>query len=153
MPTKKKTKTKAKSAKKPKSKSAAPKKPPKKAARKPAPKKAASKKSAKAKPKTARKAAPAVPPPITPPPPPGERVGTVVHYYGNLSVAIIELDTGSLRVGDVIHIKGHTTDFSQPVESMEIDHAHVNEAGPGKSFGVRVKDHARENDVVYKVEK
>jgi len=152
MATKKKAKTKAKSAKKAK-KGAPPKKLAKKAARKPARKKAAAKKSAVAKRRAPSTSAPVSHQPVTPPPPPGERVGTVVHYYGNLSVAIIELDTGSLRVGDTIHIKGHTTDFSQSVESMEIDHAHVDEAGPGKSFGLRVKDHARENDVVYKVEK
>jgi putative protease len=72
------------------------------------------------------------------------------HYYSHLSVAILKLETGSLRVGDVIHIKGHTSDFSQPVESMEIDHVHVNEARPGQSFGLRVKEHAREHDGVYK---
>jgi len=79
-----------------------------------------------------------------------ERIGIVTHYYNHLSVAILKLEKGNLRVGDMIHIKGHTSDFSQPVESMEIDHVHVNEARPGQSFGVRVIDHAREHDVVYK---
>lgn len=90
-------------------------------------------------------------PPTAPAAPPGtERIGIVTHYYSHLSVAIVQLETGSLRVGDFIHIKGHTSDFAQPVESIEIDHVHVNEARPGQSFGVRVKDHAREHDVVYK---
>ncbi len=79
-----------------------------------------------------------------------ERVGIVTHYYNHLSVAIVQLDTGSLRVGDTIHIKGHTSDFSQPVDSLEIDHVHVDEVRPGQSFGLRVKEHAREHDVVYK---
>jgi hypothetical protein len=114
-------------------------------------KKAAPKKKAKAAPRAkaaARKPAPA---PAAPAAPPGmERIGIVTHYYNHLSVAIIELETGSLRVGDVIHIRGHTSDFSQPVESLEIEHTHVDEVGPGESFGLRVKDHAREHDVVYK---
>jgi len=149
MATKKKAKTKTK--KKKKATSA------RKAAgvKKAAPKKAAAKKKTKAraapkaKPVAAR--APAMPKPAAPVAPPGmERIGIVTHYYNHLSVAIVQLETGSLRVGDVIHIKGHTSDFSQPVESLEIDHVHVNEARPGQSFGLRVKEHAREHDVVYK---
>ena len=93
----------------------------------------------------------AMPKPAAPAIPPGtERIGIVTHYYSHLSVAIVQLETGNLRVGDVIHIKGHTSNFSQPVESMEIDHVHVNEARPGQSFGLRVKEHAREHDGVYK---
>jgi len=143
MATKKKAKTKTK--KKKKATSA------RKAAgiKKAAPKKAAVKKKTKAKPVTAR--APATPKPAAPVAPPGmERIGIITHYYNHLSVAIVQLDTGSLRVGDTIHIKGHTSDFAQPVESLEIDHVHVNEARPGQSFGLRVKEHAREHDVVYK---
>lgn len=117
-------------------------------------KKAVAKKTTPKK-KTASRAKRAAPrKPATPPPaaaPPGmERIGIVTHYYNHLSVAILKLETGSLRVGEFIHIKGHTSDFSQPVESMEIDHAHVNEARPGQSFGLRVKEHAREHDIVYK---
>ena len=99
---------------------------------------------------TARTPAP-MPKPTVPAIPPGtERIGVVTHYYNHLSVAILKLESGNLRVGDVIHIKGHTSDFSQPVESIEIDHVHVSEARPGQSFGLRVKEHAREHDVVYK---
>ncbi len=149
MATKKKAKTKAKKKKTPAPKTAIPKKAtPKKAAVK---KKPATKARAvpRAKPSAARK--PPAPMPAAPSAPPGmERIGVVTHYYNHLSVAILKLETGGLRVGDMIHIRGHTSDFSQPVESMEIDHVHVNEARPGQSFGLRVKEHAREHDVVYK---
>ncbi|MHB1142679.1 MAG: hypothetical protein ACYC1T_13110 [Sulfuricaulis sp.] len=124
--------------------------------KKSAPKKAAAKKKtaakARAAPKAKAKRKPAVmPPPAAPVAPPGmERIGVVTHYYNHLSVAILKLEKGILRVGDHIHIKGHTSDFAQPVDSMEIDHVHVNEAGPGQSFGLRVREHAREHDVVYK---
>ena len=104
----------------------------------------------KAKRTVARKPA-AMPKPAAPTAPPGmERIGVVTHYFNHLSVAILKLEKGALRVGDLIHIKGHTSDFSQPVDSMEIDRVHVSEARPGQSFGLRVKEHAREHDVVYK---
>jgi hypothetical protein len=83
--------------------------------------------------------------------PPGERIGVVTHYFSHLSVATVRLDSGTLRVGDVIHIRGHTTDFSQRVEALEIDHAPATEVGPGDDFGLKVTEHAREHDVVYKV--
>ena len=93
---------------------------------------------------------PAMPP--APPPPPGERIGVVTHYYGNVSVAIVKLDPGAvLRVGDQIHIRGHTSDFAQRVESLQVEHAQVSEVGPQDDFGMKVKDHAREHDVVYRV--
>ena len=137
----------------------------KKKTKKPAKKKTAAKKAVKktvAKKRPAKKPAakkpamkPAAPPMAKPPavvaPILGQPVGKVVHYYTQLSVAIVELTQGSLRVGDTIHIKGHTTDFKQPVESMEIEHQKVTEATPGQSFGIKVREHAREHDIVYKV--
>ena len=56
-------------------------------------------------------------------------IGVVTHYYSHLSVAAIQLERGTLRVGDVIHICGHTTDFRQKVESLEVDHAPTTEVG------------------------
>lgn len=112
------------------------------------------------KPAPARKPAPATPiPPSRPaapsaPPAPlanEERVGTVTHYYSHLSVAVVRLDSGALRVGDMIHVTGHTTDFRQPVESLQIEHQPVPEVGAGQEFGLKVVDHAREHDAVYKV--
>jgi len=76
----------------------------------------------------------------------------VTHYYNHLSVATLRLEPGAiLRVGDMIHIRGHTTDFSQKVESLELDHAPATEVGPNDDFGLKVVEHAREHDVVYKV--
>jgi hypothetical protein len=87
----------------------------------------------------------------TPPTEPGERIGVVTHYYSHLSVAIIRMESGTLRVGDVIHIRGHTTDFSQKVESLEVNHAPVTEVRPNEEFGLKVAEHAREHDVVSKM--
>ena len=81
-----------------------------------------------------------------------QRIGVVTHYFSHLSVAVMQLETGAtLRVGDVIHVRGHTTDFKQKVESLEVDHAPVAEVGPKDDFGLKVIEHARENDVVFKV--
>jgi putative protease len=85
------------------------------------------------------------------PAPPGERLGVVTHYFDHLSVAVVRLESGSLRVGDVIHFQGHTTDFRQTVESLEVDHAPVNEVGPNDDFGLKVAERVREHDAVYKV--
>jgi hypothetical protein len=120
---------------------------------------AAKKKSAarrSAAPKTARKSAaptlfPAAKPPVSMAPPGTQRVGIVTHYYTHLGVAIIEIESGMLREGDTVHIKGHTSDFRQRVESMEIDHTHVFTVMPGQVFGMKVREHAREHDAVYKV--
>jgi hypothetical protein len=80
-----------------------------------------------------------------------ERIGILSHYFSHLSVAALLMESGSLRVGDTIHVKGHTTDFTQKVDSLQVDHAPVSEVRSGQDFGVKVKEHAREHDVVYKV--
>jgi hypothetical protein len=106
-----------------------------------------------------KKARPTVKPtPVRPAPSPPaepaaseERIGVVTHYYSHLSVAAIQLERGTLRVGDLIHICGHTTDFRQRVESLEVDRAPTNEVGTKDDFGLKVVDHAREHDVVFKV--
>jgi hypothetical protein len=94
-------------------------------------------------------AAPA-PTPSAPPAPAEQPIGVVTHYYSHLSVAVVQLNEGPLRVGDRIHIKGHTTDLRQEVESMEIDHQPVQEASAGQVFGLKVRDHVREHDQIYR---
>lgn len=110
---------------------------------------AAARKPVAPRPRAAASAAVAAP--LTIPPPGGVRVGVVTHYYSHLSVAIIRLESGNLREGDFVHVKGHTSDFSQRVASMEVEHMHVGEVFPGQSFGLKVREHAREHDIVYKV--
>ncbi len=91
------------------------------------------------------------PAPAPAPPSPAEQpIGIVTHYYSHLSVAVVQLNEGPLRVGETIHIKGHTTDMRQEVESMEVDHQSVQEASAGQVFGLKVRDHVREHDHVYR---
>ncbi len=80
----------------------------------------------------------------------GKEVGKVTHYFGNLGVGVIELSS-SLSVGDKIRIKGATTDFEQPIDSMQIEHEKVEKAESGQSIGLKVKEHVRGHDKVYKV--
>lgn len=80
-----------------------------------------------------------------------EEIGRISHFYSNLSVGVIELSKGNLDVGDTIHIKGHTTDFTQKVESMQMEHENIESAKKGQAVGLKVDDHVREHDTVYKV--
>ena len=79
------------------------------------------------------------------------RIGAVTHYYNHLHVAGVTITDGELHKGDTIHVKGHTSDFEQEVESMEIDHESVDVAKPGAQIGLTVIEHAREHDTVYVV--
>ncbi len=78
-------------------------------------------------------------------------VGVVTHYFTHIQVAAIDLTEGDLAVGDTIHIKGATSDFTQQVASMQIEHEDVEKATKGQKIGIRVAEHAREKDEVYKV--
>ena len=100
---------------------------------------------------------------VQPGPPPGsvppveepslleEAIGVVTHYYSHLGVAVVQVNKGSLKTGDRIHIAGHTTDITQTVASMEYEHRHVDQASAGQSVGLKIADHAREHDIVYLV--
>jgi len=78
-------------------------------------------------------------------------LGKVTHYFGRIGVAAIEITQDTLTVGDTIHIKGHTSDFNQKVDSMQIDGQDVPQATVGQAVGIKVAEHAREHDLVYKV--
>jgi putative protease len=77
-------------------------------------------------------------------------VGNVVSYFAKIGVAAIEL-TGALSIGDRIHIKGHTTDLVQEVESMQIEHESVERAEAGQGIGIKARERVRAGDTVYKV--
>jgi translation initiation factor IF-2 len=79
------------------------------------------------------------------------KIGEVVKFFAKPSVAAIVITADGLKVGDTIRIKGHTTDFSQTVESMQIDNQAVTEAKVGDDVGIKVSDRARPGDVAYKV--
>jgi translation elongation factor EF-Tu-like GTPase len=78
-------------------------------------------------------------------------VAIVTHYFSHLGVAAIRMTAGELKVGDQVHIKGHTSDFLTAVTSMQTEHHAVHEAKSGDSIGIRIEGHAREHDKIYKV--
>jgi translation initiation factor IF-2 len=78
-------------------------------------------------------------------------IGKVTHYFGKAQVAGIKITAGELHVGDTIHVTGHTSDFTQTIDSMQIDRAAVEVAKVGDEIGIRVVDHAREHDEVFRV--
>jgi len=80
-----------------------------------------------------------------------EEIGKVTHYFSKIGVAAIQITQGTLAVGDTIHVKGHTSDFTQTIDSMQLDGKPVAQVGVGQGVGIKVPQHAREHDVVYKV--
>ncbi len=80
-----------------------------------------------------------------------KKVGEVVKFFGKINVAAIRVSDGVLKVGDKIHVVGHTTDATEIVESMQIENKNVQEAGPGADVGIKVKGRMRDHDIVYKV--
>ena len=78
-------------------------------------------------------------------------VGIVTNFYAKPSAAVVEITAHGLKVGDKIKIKGHTTDFEQVVESMQIEHQPIQEALPGQIIGLKVKERVRPHDRVYKM--
>jgi len=79
-----------------------------------------------------------------------KRIGRVTHYFGRLGVAVLEL-SDQLKTGETVHILGHTTDFTQRVESMEIEHQKLDVAGPGSDVALKVDQRVRGGDMVYRM--
>ena len=78
-------------------------------------------------------------------------VGEVTHYFPHVNAAVIKIDQGQIRQGDVLSLRGHTTRFKQTVDSMQIDHKPILIANPGDEIGIRVKSRVRAGDKVYRV--
>lgn len=77
-------------------------------------------------------------------------VGKITHYFPNIGVAAATL-SGDLKVGDRVRVKGHTTDFTVAVDSLEIEHRKVERAGPGDDVAFKVSEKARPGDQVFRV--
>ena len=80
-----------------------------------------------------------------------EQVGVVTHFFDKILVAAVRVTDGEITVGDTIHIKGHTTDVTQTIDSIQMEHASVTAARPGDDVGIKVAEIVREHDAVYKV--
>jgi len=80
-----------------------------------------------------------------------EQVAVIVKFFAKPSVAALEVTSGAIKIGDLLRYKGHTTDFTEEVTSMEIDNQSIEEAKVGDLIGLKVKERVRENDKVYKI--
>ncbi len=79
-----------------------------------------------------------------------KEIGKIIHYYGHINVGIIEL-SDTLELGNTIHIKGQSSDFTQGIDSMQIEHASVTQAKAGDSVGIKVAQNVHPHDKVFKV--
>jgi translation elongation factor EF-Tu-like GTPase len=80
-----------------------------------------------------------------------KRIGTVIDYFAKIGVVAFRVEEEGLKVGDTIHLKGHTTDLTEKVTSMQIERETIEEAKVGDDVGIKIKDRARKGDAVYKV--
>jgi translation elongation factor EF-1alpha len=79
-----------------------------------------------------------------------KQIGEVFSYFSHIGVAALKITAG-LKVGDKIHIKGHTTDFEQTIDSIQIEHNSIEKAKKGDDIGIKVADKVRPGDKVYLV--
>lgn len=77
--------------------------------------------------------------------------GKVTHYFPHVEAAVIKITKDKISMGDNLHIKGHSTDFTQTVDSIQIDRVAVNSAKKGQEIGLKVGSRVRDNDLVYKI--
>ena len=78
-------------------------------------------------------------------------IGTVTHYFKGPSVAVVKMTDGDVALGEEVHFLGHTTDFTEQVSSMEVDHHKVERAGVGDDIAIQVVARARPHDQVFKI--
>lgn len=80
----------------------------------------------------------------------GKLIGEVTHFYNRIGVAVVNL-SGAIELGDQVHFFGRNTDFRQQVQSMQIEHQPVSEAGKGQEIAIKVERRVRNQDKVYKL--
>ena len=79
-----------------------------------------------------------------------DALGKVTHYYDKLGVAVVRLNASAgLKKGDKVHFKGHSTDFTQEIDSLQVEHQDVAAVKAGDDFGMKVDNPVHENDQLY----
>lgn len=79
------------------------------------------------------------------------QIGKVTHYYDKIGVAVVDVKNQSLKVGDTVKISGHDKEFTQKIESLQIEHKQVKEVPIGESCGMKVDQPVKPGDVLYLV--
>ena len=80
-----------------------------------------------------------------------EKIGEVMKFFAKPSVAAVKITSGELTVGDTVKFTGHTTEFEDKIDSMEIDNKQIEKAVPGDYIGIKVSDRVRPGDEMFKV--
>ena len=80
-----------------------------------------------------------------------KKIGVITHYYGHIGVGIIKIEAEGLKVGDTLHFKGHTSDFQQNIESIQLEHQDIQEGKVRDQVGIKVSEHVREHDEFFKI--
>jgi len=78
-------------------------------------------------------------------------IGKITHYFNKINVAVLEIADDELVIGDTVHIKGHTTDLIQKINSMQVEHQSIQKAKKGDAIGVKVDSPVHQHDEVFKV--
>ena len=81
----------------------------------------------------------------------GKKIGTITHFFDNISVGIIKLE-GDIKIGDRVKFQGATTNFEQEITSMQYEHENIESAKKGQEVGVKTNEKVREGDDVYLLE-
>lgn len=79
------------------------------------------------------------------------QIGKVTHYYDKIGVAVVEVTNQPLKVGDTVKVSGHDKEFTETLDSLQVEHKQVNEVPVGESCGVKLKEPAKEGDILYLV--
>ncbi len=79
-----------------------------------------------------------------------ELVGKITHFFDKLGVGVVEL-SAELKQGDMISVEGATTNFTQTVDSMQVEHEQIDDAKPGQSVGMKMSDKVRPGDQVFRL--
>ena len=82
---------------------------------------------------------------------PSEPIGRVTHYFPKARATAVMIERERVKAGDVLYYKGHTTNFKQRVDSLQINHRPVTQASPGDEVGIQVRSRTREHDLVFRL--
>ncbi len=80
-----------------------------------------------------------------------EKIGEVMKFFAKPSVAAVKITSGELLAGDVVKFTGHTTDFEDRIDSMEVDNKQIEKATVGDYIGIKVSDRVRPGDEMFKI--
>ncbi len=81
-----------------------------------------------------------------------QKVGKVLHYFPKITVAVVKLTKGDLKLGDIVRLtEKEGKVFDQEIKSMQIEHASIEIAKKGDEFGLKVQKTPKIQSEVIKI--